>query len=220
VAICPGDPLRYHSAVRIDDRAAMMDMTRAVIGRGHRRIAFIRAPREFLIGSSRLEGFMMAMAEASIPVDERLIVSSDLSYEAGLAAAQDLLDRPDRPTAIVSSNDDMAAAVISVALRRGLDVPSQLSVTGFNDGPIAHKIWPPLATVRQPVSTAAFRAVELLAQMMADGGRASKVITEYVDYEVVERRSLADAPGSMARADSSEGFVQEPLGTVRMGRLF
>ncbi len=194
MAVCPGDPLNYFSSVRIDDRRAMRDMTAAVIACGHRRIGFIRPPREFLIGRSRFDGYALALQEAGISFDETLVFQSDLTFESGLAAGEHLLDLPNRPTAIVSSNDDMAAAVISVSHRRGLTVPDDLSVSGFNDGPIASKIWPPLTTVRQPVSAAAERAAALLLNQIGNPettASAGSVTTEYLEYEIVRRASIA-----------------------------
>ena len=90
------------------------------------------------------------------------MVQGFFTYKSGLEATEKLLARKRIPTAIFASNDDMAAAAISVAHRRGLDVPSDLSVVGFDDTPIATTVWPELTTIRQPIAAMAEAAINLL----------------------------------------------------------
>ena len=73
------------------------------------------------------------------------------SFESGKECAKNLMELGNRPSAIIASNDDMAAGVIFEAHEKGLKIPSELSVVGFDDTPIATQIWPPLTTVRQPI---------------------------------------------------------------------
>ena len=91
-----------------------------------------------------------------------MIVAGDFSYRSGLHAAERLLSLATPPTALFASNDDMAAAALAVAHRRGLDVPRDLSVVGFDDTAVATTVWPELTTIRQPVADMARAAVELL----------------------------------------------------------
>jgi LacI family transcriptional regulator len=84
------------------------------------------------------------------------------SYRSGLIAGDRILSRQKVPTAIFASNDDMAAATISVAHRRGLNVPDDLSIVGFDDTALATSVWPELTTVKQPISAMAEAALELL----------------------------------------------------------
>ena len=79
-----------------------------------------------------------------------------------MIAGERLLSRADRPTAIFASNDDMAAATISVAHRMGLNVPDDVSIAGFDDTALATSVWPELTTVKQPISAMAEAALELL----------------------------------------------------------
>jgi LacI family transcriptional regulator len=88
------------------------------------------------------------------------------SFESGKTAARALLDLREPPTAIVASNDDMAAGTIFEARERGLSIPGDLSVVGFDDTPIASHIWPPLTTVRQPIVEMAEAITSLLIRRL------------------------------------------------------
>ncbi|WP_294328149.1 LacI family DNA-binding transcriptional regulator [uncultured Sphingomonas sp.] len=184
IALSPGSELPDMPAVRIDDARAARDMTQHLIELGHRRIGFIRAPDFHIVSRTRLEGYREALAGGGIAFDPALVADGDLTFDSGLVAAEALLDLPQPPTAIFASNDDMAAAVVSLAHRRGMHIPDDLSVAGFDDSPIAVKIWPTLTTIRQPIVDIAERAVQLLAQGTADG-------TSYLHYELIHRPSTA-----------------------------
>jgi len=110
-----------------------------------------------------------------------------------LTAAEQLLDRDRPPTAIFASNDDMAAAVVSVAHRRHLDVPQQLSVVGFDDTTTAVTLWPPLTTVHQPVRKLAAEALRLLAARITHSSEESTVQqVRLLDFTIVHRQSVGD----------------------------
>src|SRR5438046_6723569 len=112
-----------------------------------------------------MAGFYAAVRE--FDGAETYIAQGDFSFASGLSEAEQLLDRAVRPTAIFASNDDMAAAVVSVAHRRHLDVPNQLTVVGFDDTTTAVTLWPPLTTVHQPVRDLAATALRLLAAQIS-----------------------------------------------------
>ncbi|MGH8188516.1 MAG: substrate-binding domain-containing protein, partial [Steroidobacteraceae bacterium] len=111
----------------------------------------------------------------------------------GLEATEELLARKKPPTAIFASNDDMAAAAVSVAHRRGLDVPRDISIVGFDDTPIAMTVWPELTTVRQPIAAMAATAVELLVRSIRrrKEGEARVVVDHVVAHVLVKRDSVA-----------------------------
>ena len=92
------------------------------------------------------------------------------TYRSGEQAALTLLSHEQKPTAIFASNDDMAAGVLAAAARMGLSVPSDLSIVGFDDSPIASTIWPGLTTVMQPVSEMAAKAVDLVLKPQTSRG--------------------------------------------------
>jgi LacI family transcriptional regulator len=192
IAMSAGDALPNLVTVRIDDFAAARDMTRHLLGLGHRRIGFIRAPETHIIAHTRQDGYRAALEEAGIAFDRALVAYSNLSYESGLVAAAYLLDFPQPPTAIFASTDDMAAAVVSVGHRRGLTIPGALSVAGFDDGPLAVKLWPTLTTIRQPIAAIAARAATMAIQSLRQGANAAPVTgadTHYLDYELIQRES-------------------------------
>ena len=118
-------------SVRINDRQAAYDMSRHLLNLGHRRIGFIVGNPDQAASAERLAGFYAAVREFEDV--ETYIAQGDFSFTSGLTAAEQLLDRDPPPTAIFASNDDMAAAAVSVAHRRHLDVPQQLTVVGFDD---------------------------------------------------------------------------------------
>jgi LacI family transcriptional regulator len=150
-ALCSGSELPDMPSIRIDDVEAAREMTDYLVGLGHRRIGFIRGAATHIINRTRYEGYCIAHELNNLEIDPDLVVNGDLTFDSGLDAAEKLLVLPKLPTAIFASNDDMAAAVISVAHRRNIRVPEQLSVAGFDDSPISRKIWTAVTTVRQPI---------------------------------------------------------------------
>ncbi len=98
-----------------------------------------------------------------------MIADGNYTFESGMVAAERLLDLTPRPTAILSCNDEMAAGVIHAARQRGLEIPRDLSIIGFDDTPIAAHVWPPLTTVRWPIaSMARSAALKLIAGIDGD----------------------------------------------------
>ncbi len=150
IAVGPGKATGSQGAVLIDDFQAAYDMTRHIIGLGHERIGFIIGNPEQVAADRRLKGYVEAMRDAGLPIDDRLIVQGRFTYRSGMDGAEKLLSVDPRPTAIFASNDDMAAATVAVAHRRHLDVPNDITVCGFDDTDMASSIWPELTTIRQP----------------------------------------------------------------------
>jgi LacI family transcriptional regulator len=145
-----------------DNRKGMSDATRYLLQIGHRRIAFFAGPLDLHVARERLAGFRAAMAAAGAVVDESLIREAGFSDYEAARHAHELLALPDRPTAILASNDDMALAVMTTALRLGLRVPQDLSVIGFDDIPPAAHSQPALTTVSQQLRLMGQTAAELL----------------------------------------------------------
>jgi LacI family transcriptional regulator len=184
-------PLGKMSVVRIDDVEAAATMTRHLISLGHKRIGFVKGNPEQKASPQRLKGFEMAMADAGLPVDPALVVHGLFTYRSGLQAAEQLLDLPNPPTAIFASNDDMAAAVITVAHRRHLDVPRDLTVCGFDDTDFALSIWPELTTIHQPIADMSRTAVEMLVERIREkrSGRTPKREDRLLDFTFIRRES-------------------------------
>jgi LacI family transcriptional regulator len=133
VAIATAEALADMSTVRIDNRGAGRALTELLLNRGRRHIAVISGPMMNSDSVARLQGHIDALVARGIEYDPALTVEGRFSFSSGLAAADELLSRSPRPDAIVAANDDMAAAVLWTAHRRGLVLPRDLAVTGFND---------------------------------------------------------------------------------------
>lgn len=189
VGLCSGSALSDMPSVRVDDVAAAREMTNYLVGLGHLRIGFVRGARNHIISRTRFEGYCIALREHGLEVSNELVVDGDLTFESGLAATEQLLDLPNRPTAIFASNDDMAAAVVSVAHRREMRVPDQLSVAGFDDSPISRKIWPALTTVRQPIVDMTAIAVETVMGTLGKADDDVLPTSRCVDYTLIIRGS-------------------------------
>ncbi|WP_354072015.1 LacI family DNA-binding transcriptional regulator [Caulobacter sp. 1776] len=180
--------------VRIDDRHAAFEMARELIELGHRRLGFILGNPDQAASAERLAGFLAAVREAEgVSI---VTAQGDFSFASGLAAAEQLLDASPPPTAIFASNDDMAAAAVSVAHRRQLDVPGELTVVGFDDTSAAVTLWPPLTTIHQPVRKLAAEALGLLAAEITAGQEPTDRRADHVlEYEIVRRQSTASRQG-------------------------
>ncbi len=188
--VAAGRPPQGAICVRVDDRLAAHDMAQYLLQLGHRSIGVIGGHPNQTSSPERLAGILGALENvkgATLSLGQGLF-----DYPSGLRAAEILLDQNARPTAIFALNDDMAAAVISVAHRRGLDVPNDLTVVGFDDTPLAMTLWPPLTTIRQPVRAMASRAAELLIrQIRSTPPHLSRRTAddEVLPYLLIERQS-------------------------------
>lgn len=134
---------------------------------GHRRIGFITGTMEFGCARERLDGYKAALKDAGIPIDPRLVCEGDFMQPQGYLGAQQLLSLSEPPTAIFASNDMMAFGVMEVARERGLRLPGDLSIIGFDDIPQAAHVHPALTTVRQPLEEMGRSAARLLLKYIA-----------------------------------------------------
>jgi LacI family transcriptional regulator len=116
---------------------------------GHTRIAHISGPKTFRSSHERREGFRSGLEQSGLTLDPALSMEAAYTFESGLACAERLLEL--RPTAVFAGNDEMALGVYQAARNRGLEIPRDLSVIGFDDSPIASRVWPLLTTVVLPI---------------------------------------------------------------------
>jgi LacI family transcriptional regulator len=193
VAFAPGRDLPGMASVRIDDFAAARDMTSMLLDQRHRRIGFITAPRSLGVFESRRGGYLAALHARGMEIDHDLILEGQMDFRSGFAAAAEMLNLANPPTAIFASNDDMAAGALVAARSLGIDVPNALSVAGFDDTPLATKLWPPLTTVRFPVIEMAELAIEMLVEA-ARSHVPPPPVTRYLSYSIVERASTGTEP--------------------------
>jgi LacI family transcriptional regulator len=162
VGVAPGRPSARHSTVRIDNERAARDIADHLIGLGHRSFGFIAGHPNQSVSEQRRWGFVDQLGKAGIPPSQIIHEQGYFTYKSGLEAAEKLLRRSVRPSALFVANDDMAAATLAVAHRLGLEIPRDLSIVGFDDTALAAVISPSLTTVRQPVAEMARTALALL----------------------------------------------------------
>jgi LacI family transcriptional regulator len=170
-----------------NDRQAVGEVARYLVSLGHRRIGYVAGPTGFLSAQQRREGFLEALEQHGLSIPSDLIVQGGYTYESGLAAGEQLLARSPRPTAIFASNDEMAAGVYRAADQQGLGIPRDVSVVGFDDGPLAARLLPPLTTVRLPIRDMGRLAALKLTQ--PDGTGAELGIVSSIVAHLVVRDS-------------------------------
>ncbi len=190
IAVASGQIRHDVSSVNIDDQLAAGEMTRHLLAMGHQRIGFIKGNPDISASERRFAGYCDALADAGVAFDPSLVAQGLFTYRSGLDASEQILDQADPPSAIFASNDDMAAATMAIAHGRGLDVPGDLTVCGFDDTPLATAIWPELTTIRQPISDMARSAVDLLVQQIRNDRNTLSVVKHILmDYQLVRRQS-------------------------------
>ncbi|WP_166996635.1 LacI family DNA-binding transcriptional regulator [Paramicrobacterium fandaimingii] len=160
---------------------------------GHRRIAWLGGVRDSAPSVERRLGFVSAMQQADLSIDDRYVSADDFSFESGLERARSLLALPTRPTGFVCANDDIALGVVQAAREKSLDIPRQVSIIGFDDVPQARQLSPKLTTVHQPLTGMGAMAVETLLSLSRGGSPASSQIQLATSLVI---RDTTGKPGS------------------------
>jgi len=196
VSVAPGRNRDGFSSVSIDDFTAAQAMTRHLIDLGHSTIGFISGDYNLHSAKCRQDGFIHAMSHAGLKIRLGDIQPGNFTYRSGMQAAGALLARQDRPTAIFAANDDMAAGALSMAHSLGLNVPSELSVAGFDDTAIATTVWPELTTIHQPIKAMAHNALHILKTSIRNHheGVSSPISHVVSPFSLVDRLSCAPPP--------------------------
>ncbi|NJR77691.1 LacI family DNA-binding transcriptional regulator [Sphingomonas corticis] len=168
------------------DRAGAAAVAEHLHALGHRRIALVGGPAARLSSRERVEGFRDALGRRGAALDPALAIEGDYGFASGVAAAERLLALPEPPSAIFCCNDLMAAGALKAAARRGVAVPRDLSIVGFDGTDLAAMLTPGLTTVDRPVTAIARRATELLLRLIA-GDEVPAI--EHFDVALVMRES-------------------------------
>lgn len=156
---------------------------------GHRRIGHLSGAGGSVPARERLAGYRSALESADLPHDPELVAGGGFSYEAGFAAAQQLLELEDPPTALFAASDEAALGAFEAARQASLRVPQDLSVVGFDDTLIAGWASPKLTTVHQPLHAMGEMAVEQAVTLLAGGSRRTHPLQ--LQTSLVERSSTA-----------------------------
>lgn len=192
VAVSAGENARVAvSAVGIDERAGGHAIGKHLASLGHRCVGFIKGPSDHRAATLRYDGFVDALREAAID-SEPWTANGDFTFRSGVDAAEHLLRDSAGLTALACANDDMAAGAMLALHRAGLEIPTDISVTGFDDTPMSEIVWPPLTTIRQPIKEFTERAVHMLVENHSD----SSVHFDFLPYALIVRQSTAEPPGS------------------------
>ncbi len=165
--------------------------TEHLLGLGHRRIAAIAGPEDFLCSRARIDGYRSALERDGVAFDRALVRHGDFQHEGGFRCGGELLDLASRPTAIFTGNDQQALGLYEAARQRGLRIPQDLSVVGFDDLPVARWASPPLTTVRQPLAEMGRAAAQMLGELVEDRPLHSRRVE--LSTELITRESTGPA---------------------------
>jgi DNA-binding LacI/PurR family transcriptional regulator len=181
-------PSRFAHSILIDNFKGSRAIVAHLIGLGHRHIGYIGDRFGYSSDSERFSGYRSALDEADIPFRPEFFVHGNGRAEGGTGAMKQLLQARDLPTAIFCYNDMTAIGALKEIRQRGLDVPGDISLAGFDDLPLASYVNPPLTTVRQPKYDMGRMAMQVLLKLLA-GSEAEQDIR--VTGELIVRESTA-----------------------------
>lgn len=175
-------------SVNIDYKKAASEATKLLIDNGHKHPAFVYGQKDIKKRNAlKYEGYIQAMEESGVAINEDFIVHTGYSYEAGMEGAQQLLALKERPTAIFAASDEMAVGVIHGIQDAGLSVPEDIEVIGFNNTRLSTMVRPTLTTVVQPTYDIGAVSMRLLTKFMnKEEVEEKKVI---LPHRIIERNS-------------------------------
>ena len=153
--------------VDVDNVAGAYSAVSHLIGLGYRRIATITCPLNTMVGQHRREGYINALNDRGLPLEQTLVADGDFTEQGGYLAMQRLI--PYRPEAVFVGSDTMALGALRALRQAGLVVPNDIAVVGYDDLPFAAISDPPLTTVRQPIRRLGAQAVEILLDILKNG---------------------------------------------------
>jgi LacI family transcriptional regulator len=175
-----------------DDYQGAFAMTDYLIGLGHRRIAFLRGPRNLRASYDRLYGYRAALDTNKINLSDTFVRDSEWTFDGGYTATKELLSISPAPTAIFAGSDEAAYGSIYAVQELGLKIPEQISISGYDDLSFSKKIWPGLTTVHQPSEESVELATRLLIDILKNNPIQDKKV--HVPSRLVVRKSTGVAP--------------------------
>lgn len=152
------------SCVRVNDRSSSEQIIRHLVKHGYRKIAYLSGPQNVSIGKERLKGYLDALRENDLAIEDKWIVQGGFREEEGYQAMQKLLDLPEdeRPRAVATVNDPSAFGAIEAIEEHGLSIPDDIAIVGFTDDIRAPLLKSPLTTVHQPAYEVGRKAADKL----------------------------------------------------------
>ncbi|MCM8731010.1 LacI family DNA-binding transcriptional regulator [Hephaestia sp. GCM10023244] len=189
ICIAAGAAVRAIAAsIGIDDERAGYDMARHLLALGHRRIGYIHGIEGHESAEGRYAGFARALREMGISPDPESVARGNFTFRSGIDGAEHIL-AGSGVTAIMCANDDMAAGALLTCHKRGLAIPGDVSVVGFDDTPVSDIVWPPLTTVHQPIKEVGRQAAIALIKHIEVGAGAAGYRYDFIAHRIVERQS-------------------------------
>jgi len=180
------------ASVDVDNVASARTATEHLIDQGASRVAVIlHAPPVFTAAAARLRGYRQALEARGLSYDERLVHTAEFTPASGERAMATLLERSPRPEAVFAGSDTVAIGALRAARLRGLRIPEDLALAGFDDIPLAVYVDPPLTTIRLPAYGLGWAAADLLARTIA--GEEVRLKRVVLETELVVRRSSGSA---------------------------
>jgi LacI family transcriptional regulator len=179
------------ASMRVDDFKGAHRATQHLVELGHRRIAHIAGPQDHADSVERLKGYRKALEEGGIGFDPKLVVYADFHEPSGVLAINQLLDAKQSFTAVFASNDQTAYGARLALYQRGIKVPDDVSLIGFDDLPASRYVIPPLSTIHQPVYELGQAAARVLLKLI-EGGKSRVALPE---PQLVARESTRKLKG-------------------------
>ena len=171
--------------IKVDDYQASYQATEYLIGKGHKEIGMISGSKtDKLAGLPRIEGYKQALTDNSLTISENRIAYGDFAYRSGMRCMEELMKKAPEITAVFAASDEMAVGALSCAYKKGVKVPDDLSIIGYDDTQDAEMAIPPLTTIHQPIYEMGKKAVEMLLNTK---GTVESVI---MPHHIVERDSV------------------------------
>jgi len=164
-------------AVEIDNVQGAFDATQHLLDLGHRRVGCITGLANSNLNAERILGYRRALTERGIAFDPTLLRTGDYTAAAGMRESLALLRLPEPPTAIFACNDLMAMGVMRAVQERGLRIPADMAVIGFDGLAITAQCFPPLSTIEQPVAEMSVAAIAMLLDRIKSGAAPARVQT-------------------------------------------
>lgn len=174
-------------SVTIDDCAAAVKAVEHLISQGCSRIAFLNGPAGYKYAEERLRGYRLALERHGLEVPDELVISAEVGFSTGFAAATQLLSRAQMPDGVFTSSDVFAGAVVRVAHQSGIEIPGRLKIVGFDNLDLASIMVPSITSINQPREQLGLVAFDLLAEKINNPAAPTRHVV--LETELIMRES-------------------------------